>query len=509
MDRPRKPIVVFIIAAALIPQVVKLLLPMGNMLLAFFPDDLFYYLKPARNIAAGLGSTFDGINFTNGYHPLWMLICAAVARIVSDPIVYLYSMLALNLLVVLVLSIRIVALFRSQMGVWIALLVVILINGQRKCAAGVFSGLETPLYILLVLETTNLLIRMSWRNKWHIVGLGALGGLAFLARTSFVLFVPAACSYLLYRRICSQDRPTWRRLVLAATPCLVLSVPYLAWNYHHTGFLQPISGLTKNLIYAGGFTSMAAFKEGLLSLAGNSGVVLLPWPLSAPLAILILVSIAIVWRHRKWRAVVQDPRLIVLALFAAAEALYYFVNYGASIYTWHMAPVNVAAYLLAASLIAVALSCLDRRAALSRVITGLCLCVGLTAPWQSMYYYKAFQYPPLTYDAAVWMRDNLPPDAKIGVWNAGVVGYFSERTIVNLDGVMNGRELYDYRLRGATYQYVLDNELGYLADYSMGPPWPERSVLKDRLKRIHSREYPFQDSQGNPRQVCYYVWKIE
>ncbi|HET7009587.1 MAG TPA: hypothetical protein VFI11_02325, partial [Anaerolineales bacterium] len=49
-------------------------------------DDAFYYFTTARNIAMGLGSTFDGISPTNGYHPLWMLICVpvfALARI--DP----------------------------------------------------------------------------------------------------------------------------------------------------------------------------------------------------------------------------------------------------------------------------------------------------------------------------------------------------------------------------------------------------------------------------------------
>ena len=37
-------------------------------------DDAFYYFGIARNVAHGHGSTFDGIDPTNGYHPLWMLI---------------------------------------------------------------------------------------------------------------------------------------------------------------------------------------------------------------------------------------------------------------------------------------------------------------------------------------------------------------------------------------------------------------------------------------------------
>ena len=35
-------------------------------------DDAFYYLRTAQELGLGNGSTFDGINSTNGYHPLWL-----------------------------------------------------------------------------------------------------------------------------------------------------------------------------------------------------------------------------------------------------------------------------------------------------------------------------------------------------------------------------------------------------------------------------------------------------
>jgi len=40
----------------------------------FTRDDAYYYFKVAQNISEGYGSTFDRINLSNGYHPLWMLI---------------------------------------------------------------------------------------------------------------------------------------------------------------------------------------------------------------------------------------------------------------------------------------------------------------------------------------------------------------------------------------------------------------------------------------------------
>ncbi len=44
----------------------------------FDRDDAYYYYKVAQNITEGHGITFDGINPTNGYHPLWMLVCIPI-----------------------------------------------------------------------------------------------------------------------------------------------------------------------------------------------------------------------------------------------------------------------------------------------------------------------------------------------------------------------------------------------------------------------------------------------
>ncbi len=44
-------------------------------------DDGYFYLTIARNLARGLGSTFDGLSFTNGYQPIWLAVLAAVYRV--------------------------------------------------------------------------------------------------------------------------------------------------------------------------------------------------------------------------------------------------------------------------------------------------------------------------------------------------------------------------------------------------------------------------------------------
>ena len=46
-------------------------------------------------------------------------------------------------------------------------------------------------------------------------------------------------------------------------------------------------------------------------------------------------------------------------------------------------------------------------------------------------------------DAGEWIDANLPADAVLASWDAGVVGYYARRPVINLDGVANSVEYYD------------------------------------------------------------------
>src|SRR3954447_11568710 len=61
-------------------------------------DDAFYYFGIARNVAHGHGSTFDGIDPTNGYHPLWMLMAVPVYAAGLDGTTAVRVLLALQVL---------------------------------------------------------------------------------------------------------------------------------------------------------------------------------------------------------------------------------------------------------------------------------------------------------------------------------------------------------------------------------------------------------------------------
>ncbi len=86
------------------------------------------------------------------------------------------------------------------------------------------------------------------------------------------------------------------------------------------------------------------------------------------------------------------------------------------------------------------------------------------------------RYAPLLEEAA-WIRDNLPPSALAASWNAGMVGYFSDRGVVNLDGLVNSWQYFRQQrfdlcryweetgIRYLVDMFPLDGELEYIRDW--------------------------------------------
>jgi hypothetical protein len=82
--------------------------------------------------------------------------------------------------------------------------------------------------------------------------------------------------------------------------------------------------------------------------------------------------------------------------------------------------------------------------------------------------------------AAQWVKKNVGADDWVGSFNAGIIGYMSERKVVNLDGLANNavvpylkqRRLGDY-IKKRNLAYLIDSEYSILKDYRdfYGPAW--------------------------------------
>lgn len=147
----------------------------------FTRDDAYYYFKVAQNISEGHGSTFDGLNRTNGYHPLWMLICIpifALARfdLILPLRVLLLVMSGLSVATGLLLYRLVGRIFMPAIGAIAALFWVfsqdVLFTLYQN---GLESGIAAFFIVLLVYKLYD--FELSWRkNKRSTIVPRAFGG---------------------------------------------------------------------------------------------------------------------------------------------------------------------------------------------------------------------------------------------------------------------------------------------------------------------------------------------
>ncbi|MEP7134213.1 MAG: hypothetical protein ABI904_04720 [Chloroflexota bacterium] len=174
----------------------------------FTRDDAYYYFKVAQNISEGHGSTFDGINPTNGYHPLWMLVCIPIFSLARFDLILplrilLMVMSGLSLASGILLYRLIGRLFAPPIG---AVIAVYWVFNYQITGALYQNGLETglaALFILLLIYRLSELER-SWRTQdishKQLIALGILATLTMFSRLDLIFIVTMLGLWIIFRK---------------------------------------------------------------------------------------------------------------------------------------------------------------------------------------------------------------------------------------------------------------------------------------------------------------------
>lgn len=213
--------------------------------LIFEEDDFFYYLRVAVNIAAGRGSTFNGIVKTNGYHPLWLAVLAVVSRISADPRImagFLALVIFISTIVTFLLARK---LLRRQIDdplLTSALAIIVAFYALPLFDTGMEVILAIPfLFGVAVLYQDDRI----WSRRAFSFGFGLLLALTILSRLDVMIFAG-----LLALLTCS-DRGV--RTKLSSTSLLFMALGlspfllYLVFNQVEFHTWLPISGMAKQL----------------------------------------------------------------------------------------------------------------------------------------------------------------------------------------------------------------------------------------------------------------------
>lgn len=479
----------------------------------FLPDDAFYYFLTADRIAGGQNVTFDGLNVSNGYHPLWLFFLVPFYLLPGRELPAHLALTASSVLDVIAGGLvaltvgrltgsRLAAVFALAFYLFLPENVTSAINGvESALAAALLAGL------LLTFVTVWREHRDDWL-RWAVLT-GLLAGLAILARLEIALVVATILALV---AVFQQGAARWRAPLAAAGVAAAVVAPWFIWSAVAVGTPMPVSASASTFLWREHFSSahpdasaadyvrhgLSYTKQVLLTqipalylpargfaaalLAGAAllsahlllfargelraralGWLLVALPPVAAFGVMLFVNSAYRWFVREWYFAWGMPSVVLLIGVGVAYLEGAATSFGAPAGRWLRLP--PAAWSLAA---------------LSAVAALIVVAYAQPARDEFRDGHLAFQRGNVA--AARYLRANTPPDARVASFNAGVIGYFSERTVINIDGVVNPEAydaLRDHRLlaylreAGVTYVADRDGAWRYLAAFITPDDWTE------------------------------------
>src|SRR5581483_10192329 len=217
----------------------------------FSRDDAYYYFKVAQNISEGRGSTFDGIHPTNGYHPLWVLICVPIFALARfDLILPLRVMLVVMSGFALITAILLYRLIKETLSIQVAMLAAIYwvfdfyvqIVFYRQ---GLESGIALFFIVLMLYKLSRL--EKNWRRanlgSRQIAALGIVAALATFSRLDLAFFFAIIGVWIVFR-----DSPIHYLLPLDILAILVSTLGAFIWRLGFPGYYNAVPAAITTII---------------------------------------------------------------------------------------------------------------------------------------------------------------------------------------------------------------------------------------------------------------------
>lgn len=207
MKKNNLAIEILLLAVVLLTHAIVVVSPQNQLLNWFQTDDAFYYFKVAQNAAEGKGLTFDGLNPTNGFHPLWMAICIPIFYLARFNLflplrILVFIMALLNAFTGLLLY-RLFSRFASKELGWLVAVFWMFypVTHYLTTMLGMETGVNAFSIILMIYLVANFLAspdahKKEWQEYFY-VGLSAL--LVLFSRLDNIFFVLVMGTWLVLR----------------------------------------------------------------------------------------------------------------------------------------------------------------------------------------------------------------------------------------------------------------------------------------------------------------------
>ena len=413
-------------------------------LIHFTSDDTYFYLKTALNFSKGLGSSFDGLNSTNGYHPLWFLIVSFVFFLAYrfeqfEPETLLRIIFSLTAIINIISVFLIDKIFRQFNFTNYTLSLTVYLLMLIPFSLFYIIGIEVQLLILLYLVMLCIFKCGISNKKGFIYLVGILSGLLFLTRIDLGFFI--ALVFLFY----CKDKFYYKMFIYTFLILLFFISTY---------------GIV-NKIFFDTFSSISSYYKFSFDVKNNLKFFPTPYsnPIDFSMLIMFLLSGIIYFIYKAINSKTYPDTIKTFELSYIVSFIYLLIHFlfnRQGVREWYYAfPLFIAFSLL--------IIVFDRKGLLKVIIYPLILVF--------MSYFTLFRMDYYNHDSAYEFSKKVKEivndrDIIYQIDYSGLISFFSERKIVNGDGLINSFTYYKILKEGSLLDYLRELNPDYFILYS-------------------------------------------
>jgi hypothetical protein len=453
-----------------------------------FPlDDAWIHQTYARNLGEQREWAFiPGQPSTGSTAPLWSVLLAAGYFGGVSPLAWSFILGTALLLATAWIALKWLNVRDKEISPGLSLLV-ILVAFEWHLAWAALSGMETLAVSLL--STAVLMLLDDGRARPWILGL--LVGVGVWLRPDAVLLLGSITwGFIFLHR--TQVKPLIRKLFGVAAGFLLLVLPYFAFNYLFSGEIWPSTFYAKQAEYA--ILSQAPLWKRLLDqwaapLVGV-GVILVPG---------VILSICMDLKRHAWERLAP---VVWVLLYLSLYAVRLPVTYQHGRYAMPVIPTMI---VLGVAGIGIAKRVLDRSPIFRMVATAwiISTAIVLAGFWilgGRRYAQDVAIIKTEMVEVAEWVSENTPDDSIIAAHDIGALGYFGNRPIIDLAGLVSPGVIGFIRDEAALERYAGEQGADYLMTF---PGWYSRLPAGREVVYCSSGEFSLAAGGEN---MCLYEW---
>ncbi len=462
--------------------------------LGFPLDDAWIHQTYARNLATrGEFAFVPGQPSAGSTSPLWSGLLAAGYGLGLEPRAWAYALGALSLSAAAGLAYRLVRhLWPERPGA--ALFAAGAVALEWHLAWASVSGMETGLFAALALAVFALPVEQA---AW----LGGLAGVSVVVRPDGLTLLP-----FLLARIWLAGPARGRRLLAAGLAFALIFALYLAFNVAVGGAIWPNTFFAKQAEYAAVRQAPLLARLFWLCDSGTGrcepGIAVLPL-LGAQF--LLAPGLAAVGgaalRARRWEPLLP---LAWAAAFVAAYVIRLPATYQYGRYVMPVIPVLVAVGVPGLA----GLLRLNAAGFWPRVLSRT-WAAALAALWLAFWGQGAAVYQrdvrvieTEMVAAARWVRANTPAEAVIAAHDIGALGYFGERRLLDLAGLVSPEVIPFIRDEARLAAWLTESGADYLMTF---PGWYPGLTQPRADRRVFQTGAPYAPAAGGEN-MAVYAW---